>query len=304
LRRTTAGFELVDVGSTNGTQVGGYLLEVGVPRLMQEGDVISIGHWRLTFRLRARVAPVPPHRPAPPLRDFIWPVGSSSRYLKYLPTIFQLQDYPDESDDDTLDGVNGQHHLNGAELWDGFDRQNGFDPTNGLTRYSGFSLSGSARATSLTARPDPNAFLGRFLRIFEAIWEPLEQRQDYLQLYFDPRTCPPIFLDWLASWLNISLPPRLPLRRKRRFLSEAMDLYRLRGTREGLSRVITACTDLIPVIEDDPELPFVVRIGLAMPQDHDVDAELIEELIVEHKPAYLGYVLDIHRASGSEPAHA
>lgn len=35
-----------------------------------------------------------------------------------------------------------------------------------------------------------NDFLRGFLLIFESMWEPLEWRQDHIDLYFDPRTCP------------------------------------------------------------------------------------------------------------------
>ena len=45
-------------------------------------------------------------------------------------------------------------------------------------------------------------FLGRYLRIFESIWEPLEQRQAHIHCYFDPRTCPSALLPWLAEWFG------------------------------------------------------------------------------------------------------
>ena len=44
-----------------------------------------------------------------------------------------------------------------------------------------------------------NDFLGRYLLIFESIWEALEQRQDHIAMYFDPRTCPESLLPWSIS---------------------------------------------------------------------------------------------------------
>src|SRR5205807_6447131 len=79
-----------------------------------------------------------------------------------------------------------------------------------------------------------NDFLRRFLRIFEDIWEPLEQRQDHIEMYFDPHTCPASFLPWLASWFDLSLNMHWPEARMRGLLAEAMDLYSLRGTNYGL----------------------------------------------------------------------
>src|SRR5437764_5528505 len=61
-----------------------------------------------------------------------------------------------------------------------------------------------------------NDFLRRFLHIFEDIWEPLEQRQDYIAMYFDPHTCPTSFLPWLASWLNLPFNAHWPEARRRR----------------------------------------------------------------------------------------
>src|SRR5205814_3376189 len=57
---------------------------------------------------------------------------------------------------------------------------------------------------------EDNVFLGRYLLIFESLWEPLEQRQDHVDMYFDPRTCPAAFLPWLARWLDLSFNTHSP----------------------------------------------------------------------------------------------
>lgn len=138
-------------------------------------------------------------------------------------------------------------------------------------------------------------FLGRFLLIFESLWEPLEQRQDHIAMYFDPRTCPASFLPWLASWLGLSFFTHWPEERVRSRLSEAMDLYRWRGTSYGLVRMIEVCTGLTPQITDEPDRPFVFRVQLSVPHGTGVDLELVEALIRAHKPAHAGYVLDVQR---------
>lgn len=138
-----------------------------------------------------------------------------------------------------------------------------------------------------------NEFLGRYLRIFETIWEPLEWRQNHINLYFDPRTCPPSFLPWLASWLDMAINPYWPEGRIRRLIAEAADLYRWRGTAYGLKRLIEVVTGLTPAITEEPSQPFVFRISLAIPPGSDVDARLIDNLVRTHKPAHAGYILDI-----------
>jgi phage tail-like protein len=151
----------------------------------------------------------------------------------------------------------------------------------------------SAYVNDLPAIYQEGDFLGRFLLIFESIWEPLEQRQDHLALYFDPRTCPAGFLPWLGSWLEFSVNPHWPEARLRRLLGEAMDLYRWRGTRYGLTRLIEICTGLTPVITEPPESPFVFHVALRLPPETTISRELIEQLVQAHKPAHAGYVLDI-----------
>lgn len=143
---------------------------------------------------------------------------------------------------------------------------------------------------------EENDFLQRFLHIFEDIWEPLEQRQDHISLYFDPRTCPLSFLPWLASWLDIPLNPHWPEARQRHLLTQAMELYSWRGTSYGLARLIEICTGLTTEIVEKPNEPFVfhIRISLSSATDGEaVDRAFIEELIQTHKPAHAGYILEV-----------
>ena len=136
-------------------------------------------------------------------------------------------------------------------------------------------------------------FLGRFLLIFESIWEPLEQRQDHIAMYFDPRTCPASFLPWLAGWIHLALDSHWSEARCRRLLAEAMDLYRWRGTHDGLTRMIKVCTGLTPEITEDPSQPFILQIRVSVPPGSDVRRELLEGLIKVHKPAHVGYRLEV-----------
>jgi phage tail-like protein len=154
-------------------------------------------------------------------------------------------------------------------------------------------------------------FLGRFLLIMEAIWEPLEQRQDHIELYANPRTCPESFLGWLGSWLSLALDDHWPEARRRNLLKEAMDLYRWRGTRYGLMRMIEVCTGLAPEIDDVPapsdsarSEPFVFRVRLTIPPDAGVDRELVETLVRAHKPAHAGYVLEVRQLEARAVAEA
>lgn len=85
-------------------------------------------------------------------------------------------------------------------------------------------------------------FTDRFLAIFDTSLRSIESKLDRLAAYFDPGSAPAgedgaaDFLDWLASWIGITLERRWPVARKRRFLKQVGALFPLRGTREGLRR--------------------------------------------------------------------
>jgi phage tail-like protein len=135
-------------------------------------------------------------------------------------------------------------------------------------------------------------FLGRMLLIYEALWEPLEQRQKHIAMYFSPATCPAPMLEWMAGWMNLHLDAHWPEPRRRQLLREAMQLYRWRGTRYGLTRMLEVCTGQPVQITEDPETPFVFRV--IMTAHPDVTHDFIERLVRAHKPAHVGYVLEIN----------
>ncbi|MBX0331262.1 FHA domain-containing protein [Oscillochloris sp. ZM17-4] len=136
-------------------------------------------------------------------------------------------------------------------------------------------------------------FLGRYLMIIEAVWEPLEQRQSFMMMYFDPRTCPASMLPWLSGWLDMPVDRLWPEGRQRAILSEAMDLMRWRGTRFGLSRMIELSTGITPEILDEPGMAWVMRVRVTAPPAHPIDRQSLELLIQRHKPAHVGYILDV-----------
>jgi phage tail-like protein len=137
-------------------------------------------------------------------------------------------------------------------------------------------------------------FLTRFLQLFESVWEPLEQRQNHIEIYFDAGTCPAEWLPWLASWFGVELEEHWPEARKRALLKGVIDVYRWRGTAYGLERVIEACVGARPRIEIAPDSPFVFRVAVRQPRgatphfEHDLNA-----IIAAHKPAHAGYTLEI-----------
>jgi phage tail-like protein len=82
------------------------------------------------------------------------------------------------------------------------------------------------------------AFLERFLSIFETFFSEIEEKIFSFSKYIDARTTPDNFLPWLASWLGLGVDQRWSKEYIRRFIEEAPDLYKKRGTRDGLEKIL------------------------------------------------------------------
>ncbi len=133
-------------------------------------------------------------------------------------------------------------------------------------------------------------FLNRFLLILEGIWEPLEQRQDHIEMYFDPQTCSASMLPWFAGWLDTEINPGWPEMLIRDVLSEAMQLHNWRGTIYGLTRTLELTTGMSPRITQSEE-PYSFEIRFPF-KASGVERTEIQRLIEENKPAHAGYVLE------------
>lgn len=258
LRVTPQGVALTDLGSSNGTFFGTQRLLPNQPQLLTDETSFRIGPYILTYRASAEEA-------------------QTLAVDEEMPRIAEQTTLPPEP----LETRKQPTPL--PQLEPPTRRPVEREPASLYARY-------------LPDIYQENDFLQRFLHIFEDIWEPLEQRQDHIEMYFDPRTCPAVFLPWLTSWLGIPLNAHWPEARKRRLLSQAMELYSWRGTLYGLARMIEICTGLAPEITEKATEPFVFHVRVVLvpsPTSEYVDRALIEELIQIHKPAYAGYILEV-----------
>lgn len=257
IRSGPQGAALTDLGSSNGTFVGSQRLLPNQPHLLTAGASFRIGPYLLIYRATAM------DEQALEEDEGLLPIPE---HVTLPPEVAETRKQP---------GPLPQPEL----------------PTRCPERGVA-----SLYAQYLPDIYQENDFLQRFLHIFEDIWEPLEQRQDHIEMYFDPRTCPVVFLPWLASWLDIPLSPHWSEVRKRRVLAQTMEVYSWRGTLYGLARMIEISTGLMPEITEKPAEPFVFYVRIALspsPTGEVVDRTLIEELIQLHKPAHAGYILEI-----------
>ncbi len=254
LRLTPEGLILTDLGSSNGTYVGTTRLAAHQPVRLLPGHVIRIG----PFALRYEVVLVG----GEPARELAEERSSSVAMEQVPSTALPMVYAPPPPPRPTMPLP---------------------VPNGGASTYLDF----------LPVIFHDGDFMGRFLLIFQSIWEPLEQRQDHVAMYFDPRTCPAPFLQWLATWLGVTVGPRWPEGRLRKLLTEAVELYRWRGTRYGLTRMIEVCTGVTPIVAEAASNAAVLHIRVAIPPDADVDRDFIERLIIANKPAHCAYLLDV-----------
>ena len=133
------------------------------------------------------------------------------------------------------------------------------------------------------------SFLERYLLLFEAIWEPIERRQDAIEAYVDPLTCPASFLPWLAGWVAAEDRADWPEARRRRFLREAMRLTRDEGTARGVTRLLRAATGHEIRVEEGED-PFVIVVRIPDDLSREDRAEL-RAVLGAIKPAHVGYRL-------------
>ena len=88
--------------------------------------------------------------------------------------------------------------------------------------------------------PDGGAFVERYLAMTDRVRSTVTSHLDGTPLLLDPDATPADphrdFLAWLSSWMGIDDAAALPVARRRRLLRAAAELYRRRGTPEGVRR--------------------------------------------------------------------
>jgi len=172
-------------------------------------------------------------------------------------------------------------------------------------------------------------FLGRFLLAFERVLsgipdvagEPqagLEQTVAGLAALFDPKETREEFLPWLAGWVALDMRADWTMEQQRNFLADIVPLYRSRGTKENLARLLSIYTEGKPVIDegDFPTLQIGVRSTIgkdtligeppahffrvtvslgrkAEQSERDRQLQIARALIDLQKPAHTSYELKI-----------
>jgi len=87
--------------------------------------------------------------------------------------------------------------------------------------------------------------------LFEHMFDSVEVNLTDGWRYYDPHVTPIEFLTWLSGWTAFSLDLDWPEPQKRALIKRAVDLYRIRGTKRGLSLFLRLFTGHEPDIEEN-----------------------------------------------------
>jgi len=128
--------------------------------------------------------------------------------------------------------------------------------------------------------PGERTFLRDFLWIFQHLYDSVSRRIDTIHELFNPYTTPTEFLPWLASWFAVSFDETMDEARRRRILREAAALYRIRGTREAIERMVKLFVGIeVKLIEN--RWPYKgLRIGVS--STIGVDTMVLPEVSMSH----------------------
>jgi phage tail-like protein len=140
-----------------------------------------------------------------------------------------------------------------------------------------------------------DAFMGRFLLIFEALYARDEWIVDNIDLYLDPKMAPPEWLRWLASWVDIFVPATLPEDRQRAITKELPVLFMGRGSKGSLARHLELAFGIKPDIDEPKDKPYTFTVKLKLGKDGNTSANrgIATQIIESQRPAHTFYTLTI-----------
>ena len=89
---------------------------------------------------------------------------------------------------------------------------------------------------------DKDRFLERYLAVFQSLYESMNERIRGIPGLLDVDRTQSEYLVWLAGWLDIAGSHMWNGEQLRQLLKQAVSLYKIRGTREGIRRMIRLYT--------------------------------------------------------------
>ena len=147
-------------------------------------------------------------------------------------------------------------------------------------------------------------FIGRFLKVVEQSFDPAVQTLSWLWAYLDPLTAPEAMLPFLAQWVGWPSDIYWSLAQQRRLIRRAFEIYRWRGTRQGLRLYLHLYTGLPLDPPDTPESQQYISIQEVFSRGFVMDdARLDQDAILGGgKPYHFTVRLRSHNPSQLNPS--
>ncbi len=286
---------ITDLKSSNGTKLNGTKLPPNEPQPLNDGDVIHVGPFQITYH-QVQIQPEP--EPEPESEPKPEPIPE--------PEPIVVEETPKEEPEPSAE-VPAEIEEEPEPEPEPVPEEKGPTPpkpplddleTTTPQPYSPPPGLAIDRSEYLKYLPDiyHTDFMTRFLAMFESIYIPARWNVDNFDIYLHPQTAPDGFFPWLASWFELTFDNSWNDEQRRTLLTEANELFARRGTKKALSRILEIYTGKVPDIDDTSEklepFTFIVNIPL---KKSETNPELIEALINQHKPAYTNYELKLKR---------
>jgi phage tail-like protein len=112
------------------------------------------------------------------------------------------------------------------------------------------------------------------------------------------RRAPDEFLPWLSEWVALSLRADIGTERQRVLIANAIRLYRLRGTKAGLTELVGIYTTLGATIDESFDAApnhfrVTIRLPTTDPAKRVAAQRMVRAIIDAEKPAHTYYTLDV-----------
>jgi phage tail-like protein len=155
---------------------------------------------------------------------------------------------------------------------------------------------------------------GRLTAGLDDVLAPVFMTLDALDAHVDPQLCPEDFIDWLAGWVGLVLDETWPVDRRRELVARGVEIYRMRGTVEGLRAEVEIFTGGTVEISEtggtawsptpggefpgEAEPRLAVRVTVDHPEA--LSEKTLDALVAAAKPAHVVHRVEI-LATGSKP---
>lgn len=150
-----------------------------------------------------------------------------------------------------------------------------------------------------------NPQLTQFLYGFQLTMFQYSHQMNHIEELFTPEQSNPEFINWLASWFNMSFSSKIALQNRRKILYKLTSLYNTKGTSYYLKEMIFLLTDVTISIkerkslaedESNPNISFVVTIIeeplYSSEKQKKETHQIIEQIIKKEKPIFTQVYFD------------